>query len=326
MNDKPIKHYSGIGGLAVLDGVMMRNRDRYAVAVRKEDGHVAVKVEHWHALLEGSVLLRIPFVRGVFVFIDSMRLSLRAMGEATEAPAADTVTKSAGKKQKGKREAKNNAAGTATEGFLTVLTFVFSFALAIGLFVMLPFFLASMLVTYIRSDALLSVFEGLLRIVIFILYILLISRLSDIRRLFGYHGAEHKCINCIEAGRLLTVENVRTSSRLHKRCGSSFILFVMLVSIVLFFFIRVESVPLRLLLRILLLPVVSGISYELIRLAGRSDNILVRALSAPGFWMQHLTTREPDDDMIEIGIRSVEAVFDWRSYLHDTFGYEFNYE
>ncbi|MBQ6903773.1 MAG: DUF1385 domain-containing protein [Lachnospiraceae bacterium] len=326
MNDKPIKHYSGIGGLAVLDGVMMRNRDRYAVAVRKEDGHVAVKVEHWHALLEGSVLLRVPFVRGIFVFIDSMRLSLRAMGEATEAPGADTVTDASGKKQKGKRETGSNTAGSAAEGFLTVLTFLFSFALAIGLFVMLPYFLASMLVTYIRSESLLSVFEGLLRIMIFVLYILLISRLSDIRRLFGYHGAEHKCINCIESGQLLTVENVRTSSRLHKRCGSSFILFVMLVSIVLFFFIRVESVPLRLLLRILLLPVVSGISYELIRLAGRSDNILVRALSAPGFWMQHLTTREPDDDMIEIGIRSVEAVFDWRSYLHDTFGYEFNYE
>ena len=327
MNDKPIKHYSGIGGLAVLDGVMMRNRDRYAVAVRKEDGHVAVKVEHWHALLEGSMLLRIPFIRGIFVFIDSMRLSLRAMGEAAEAPVADTTGGSSGKKQKGKREATGGkTAKPAAEGFLTIVTFVFSFALAIGLFVMLPYFLASMLVTYIRSESLLSVFEGLLRIAIFVMYILLISRLSDIRRLFGYHGAEHKCINCIESGQLLTVENVRTSSRLHKRCGSSFILFVMLVSIVLFFFIRVDSVPLRLLLRILLLPVVSGISYELIRLAGRSDNALVRALSAPGFWMQHLTTREPDDDMIEIGIRSVEAVFDWRSYLHDTFGYEFNYE
>ena len=326
MNDKPIKHYSGIGGLAVLDGVMMRNRDRYAVAVRKEDGHVAVKVEHWHTLLEGSMLLRIPFVRGIFVFIDSMRLSLRAMGEAAEAPGSDTAAKSSGKKQKGKDSRRNDTARSAVEGILTILTFVFSFALAIGLFVMLPYFLASMLVTYIRSESLLSVFEGLLRIVIFVLYILLISRLSDIRRMFGYHGAEHKCINCIESGQLLTVENVRTSSRLHKRCGSSFILFVMLVSIVLFFFIRVDSVPLRLLLRILLLPVVSGISYELIRLAGRSDHILVRVLSAPGFWMQHLTTREPDDDMIEIGIRSVEAVFDWRSYLHDTFGYEFNYE
>ena len=300
-------HYSGIGGLAVLEGVMMRNRDKYAVAVRGENGDVSCKVQHYRAFLEGSVLLRIPFVRGIFVFIDSMRLSFRTMGES-----ADMT-----------EEKEESKAESALSGVLSALMFLVSFALAIGIFIVAPFFIARWLVTYIRSDALLSVIEGVLRILFFVAYVLLISRLKDIRRLFGYHGAEHKCINCIETGKALTVENVRASSRLHKRCGSSFVLFVMLVSIVLFFFIRVEHVALRLLLRIALLPLISGISYELIRLAGRNDNPVVRVLSAPGFWMQYLTTREPDDEMIEVGIRSVEAVFDWKEYHKDTFGREY---
>lgn len=137
-----------------------------------------------------------------------------------------------------------------------------------------------------------------------------------------YHGAEHKCINCIEKGRPLTVKNVRKSSRLHRRCGSSFILFVMLVSIILFFFIRVDSYLWRIVVRILLIPVISGISYELIRLAGRYNFFLVRMISAPGLWLQKLTTKEPDDSMIEVAIKSVEAVFDWKAYLKDSFGYE----
>ena len=167
-----------------------------------------------------------------------------------------------------------------------------------------------------------AVLEGVIRILIFIIYILIISCMKDIRRLFAYHGAEHKCINCIERGKPLTVENVRESSRLHKRCGSSFILFVMLVSIILFFFIKVDSVPLKVLLRILLIPVIAGISYELIRIAGRSNNIIVNVISAPGLWLQKLTTKEPDDEMIETGIKSVEAVFDWKEFLNDSFGYK----
>jgi uncharacterized protein YqhQ len=164
--------------------------------------------------------------------------------------------------------------------------------------------------------------EGVLRIVIFVAYVAGISAMKDIRRVYMYHGAEHKCINCIERGRELTVKNVRKSSRLHKRCGTSFLLFVMLVSIVLFLFIRVQNPLLRLGLRILLIPVIAGISYELIRLAGRSDNFLVRIISAPGMWLQRLTTKEPDDSMIEVAIASVEAVFDWKAYLKETFGYD----
>ena len=313
MNEKPVKHFSGIGGLAVLEGVMMRNRDKYAIAVRKSDGTIALKTANWHALLEGSVLLRVPFVRGVFVFIDSLRLSFRAMSEAAEAPDTPPVPEKDKKKKK-------KETSPFLESLVSGVMFALSFVLAGALFIVLPYILAAMLVRVVRSEALLSLFEGLLRILVFVVYVLLISQMKDIRRLFGYHGAEHKCINCIESGLPLTVKNVRESSRLHKRCGSSFLLFVMLVGIVLFFFIRVKSVGLRLLIRLLLLPVISGISYELIRLAGRNDNVLVRVLSAPGFWMQRLTTREPDDGMIEAGIRSVEAVFDWKRYQADTFG------
>jgi len=177
---------------------------------------------------------------------------------------------------------------------------------------------------YLQSVILRSVIEGIIRIAIFIAYVLLISLLPDIKRLFMYHGAEHKCINCIENGLPLTVDNVRKSSRLHKRCGSSFILFVLIVSIVLFMFIRTDSVVLRIVYRILLMPVISGISYELIRLAGRSDNKLINTLSKPGLMLQKLTTSEPDDSMIEVGIASVEAIFDWKSYQRDAFGYDFD--
>ena len=186
----------------------------------------------------------------------------------------------------------------------------------------LPYALSELLGKYIRNESVIAIIEGVLRIIIFILYILLISCMKDIRRLFQYHGAEHKCINCIEKGRPLTVKNVKKSSRLHKRCGSSFILFVMVISIILFFFIRVDSYALRVLIRILLIPVISGISYEIIRLAGRTEFFLVRLISAPGLWLQKLTTKEPDDDMIEVAIRSVEAVFDWKEFLKDSFGYE----
>ena len=174
----------------------------------------------------------------------------------------------------------------------------------------------------IRNDAFMALMEGLIRLSIFLIYIIAISLMKDIRRLYQYHGAEHKCINCIERGKPLTVHFVRDSSRFHKRCGTSFIILVMLVSVILFFFIRVESPVLRVLLRIALIPVISGISYELIRLAGRSSNPIVQIISAPGLWMQRITTREPDDSMIEVAIASVEAVFDWKAYLMENFDYQ----
>ncbi len=301
---KRITRYSGIGGQAVLEGVMMRNREKYSVAVRKTDGEIAINVDEYRGGAWGSVFRRIPFVRGIFVFVDSLVLGLRAINISS----AYFDDENAGG-TKSKKDA-------AIDGIVTVL----SFAIAIAAFMLLPYFLASLFRRIIVNDGFIAVIEGLMRILVFVAYILLISLLKDIRRLFAYHGAEHKCINCIESGRALTVENARNASRLHRRCGSSFLIFVMLVSIVLFFFIRANSLPMRLLLRVLLIPVIAGISYELIWAAGHTDFILIRVLSAPGLWLQRLTTREPDDDMIQVGIAAVEAVFDWRQYLSDAFG------
>ena len=186
----------------------------------------------------------------------------------------------------------------------------------------LPYFLSGLLKKWVPSYTIRLIFEGIIRIAIFVAYVAGISLMKDIKRLYQYHGAEHKCINCIESGLPLTVENVRKSSKEHKRCGTSFMLFVMIVGIVLLFFVRVESVFMRVLVRIALLPVIAGISYELIKWAGRSENPIVNILSKPGLMLQRLTTKEPDDSMIEVGIQSVEAVFDWKSYLKENFHYQ----
>jgi uncharacterized protein YqhQ len=315
MKKRKVKHYSGIGGQAVLEGVMMKNKDMYAVAVRKPDGEIAVEVDEYHGIAYGSKLLSIPFIRGIFVFIDSLILGLKSLNYSSSFYEEDP------KPTKLDEELEQVSNGHE-DTFLMVLTTAISFVFAIGLFMILPYALSEILSKHIRNDSLIAIIEGVLRIVIFILYILLISCMKDIRRLFRYHGAEHKCINCLEKGRPLTVSNVKRSSRLHKRCGSSFILFVMLISIVLFFFIRVDSYLLRIGIRILLIPVISGISYEIIRLAGRTDFFLVKIISAPGLLLQRLTTKEPDDEMIEVAIKSVEAVFDWKEFLKDSFGYE----
>ena len=303
----------GIGGQAVIEGVMMRNRDRYAIAVRKSDGSIVLKEEIYKGILAGSPLKKIPFVRGVFVFIDSMILGLGCTNYSADIFAEDDPESVSEKASEinDPQEKKDSP----MDKLLTAGVMVISLVLALGLFMVLPYFLASRVVNLIGNSALLSLFEGVIRIAVFVCYILAISQMKDVRRLFQYHGAEHKCINCIEAGDALTVENAQRATRLHKRCGSSFILFVMMVGIVLFFFIRVRNPIARVGLRILLLPVISGISYELIRFAGSSDNPFIAILSKPGLWLQGLTTKEPDEKMLEVAIASVEAVFDWRGYL-----------
>lgn len=316
MKRRKVVHYSGIGGQAVLEGVMMRNKDMYAVAVRKPDRDIAVEVDEFHGIAYGSKLLNIPFVRGIFVFINSLILGMKAINYSA------SFYEEEDSKPTKLDESIDKVSSGHENSFLMIATTILSFAFAVVLFMILPYALSELLGKYVRNASLIAIFEGVLRILIFIAYILLISRMKDIKRLFMYHGAEHKCINCIERGRPLTVKNVRRCTRLHKRCGSSFILFVMFVSIVLFFFIRVDSYLFRIALRILLIPVISGISYEIISLAGRTDFILVRIISAPGLWLQRLTTKEPDDDMIEVAIKSVEAVFDWKQFLKDSFGYE----
>ncbi len=316
MKKQKVKHYSGIGGQAVLEGVMMKNKDMYAVSVRKPDGTIAVEIDEYHGVGYGSKLLNVPFVRGVLIFADSLILGLKSLNFSS------SFYEETDEKPTKLDESIDKVSSGHEDTVLMVVTMLISFAFAIGLFMILPYAISEIISKYARNDSFVAIIEGVIRIAIFVLYILLISRIKDIKRLFMYHGAEHKCINCIEKGRPLTLQNVKRSSRLHSRCGSSFMLFVMMVSIVLFFFIRVDSYALKIVLRILLIPVISGISYEFIRLAGRTNFFLIRWISAPGLWLQRLTTKEPDADMIEVAIKSVEAVFDWKEFLKDSFGYE----
>lgn len=308
--------YSGIGGQAVLEGVMMKNKEKYAVAVRKPDGEIEVEVETYQGLAHGSKFKELPFIRGIFNFLDSLILGTRALNYS-----ASFYEEEEGKETKFDK-AMDKMSGGNGEKLLSSIVTVISIMLAVGIFIVLPYFISSLFDSFIRNRSLMAIIEGVIRIALFLLYVWGISAMKDIRRLYQYHGAEHKCINCIEKGRPLTVHNVMRSSRLHKRCGTSFIFFVMLVSIVLFFFIQVDNVAEKVILRILLMPVVAGISYEIIRLAGRTDNVFIKILSAPGMWIQRMTTREPDESMAEVAIASVEAVFDWKKYLQDTFGYE----
>lgn len=310
--------YSGIGGQAVLEGVMMKNKEKYAVAVRKPDGEIEVEVETYQGLAHGSKFKEFPFIRGIFNFLDSLILGTRALNYS-----ASFYEEEEGKETKFDK-AMDKMSGGNGEKLLSGIVTVISIMLAVGIFIVLPYFISSLFESFIRNRSLMAIIEGVIRIALFLLYVWGISAMKDIRRLYQYHGAEHKCINCIEKGRPLTVHNVMRSSRLHKRCGTSFIFFVMLVSIVLFFFIQVDNVAEKVILRILLMPVVAGISYEIIRLAGRTDNVFIKILSAPGMWIQRMTTREPDESMAEVAIASVEAVFDWKKYLQDTFGYEVN--
>ena len=308
--------YSGIGGQAVLEGVMMKNKEKYAVAVRKPDGEIEVEVETYQGLAHGSKFKELPFIRGIFNFLDSLILGTRALNYS-----ASFYEEEEGKETKFDK-AMDKMSGGNGEKLLSGIVTVISIMLAVGIFIVLPYFISSLFESFIRNRSLMAIIEGVIRIALFLLYVWGISAMKDIRRLYQYHGAEHKCINCIEKGRPLTVHNVMRSSRLHKRCGTSFIFFVMLVSIVLFFFIQVDNVAEKVILRILLMPVVAGISYEIIRLAGRTDNVFIKILSAPGMWIQRMTTRGPDESMAEVAIASVEAVFDWKKYLQDTFGYE----
>lgn len=306
--------YSGIGGQAVIEGIMMKNKDEYATAVRKPNGEIEVEKETYVSLTERVKLFSLPFVRGVFSFADSMILGMKTLTWSASFFEDDEDV------QPGKFELwLDKVFGEKLEGVLMSLVMVFSVVMAIGIFMVLPLVIAGVFRKVITSETVMAVIEGIIRIAIFITYIKLVSRMEDIRRTFMYHGAEHKCINCIEHGMELTVDNVRKSSKQHKRCGTSFLLIVMVISILFFMVVRVDTLRLRILSRIVLVPVIAGVSYEFLRLAGRSDAKIVDILSRPGLWMQNLTTKEPDDKMIEVAIRAVETVFDWRAYLAENF-------
>ena len=309
--------YSGIGGQAVMEGVMMKNQEKYAVAVRKPDGEIALEVSGYKGIIKNKKIRNMPVLRGVFSFIESLYLGVSTL--TFSASFFEEEEQEHEKKSKKQREKKvlTKEQQERQDSLMMGGTVAFSIVLAVAIFMILPYYISVFFQRFTDSDMLIAVLEGLIRLAIFIGYVAAISLMPDIKRVYMYHGAEHKCINCIEHGMDLTVENVRKSSRLHKRCGTSFLLIVMIISIFFFMFIHVDSRVLRLVLRLVLIPVIAGVSFEFIRLAGRSDNALINLLSKPGLLLQHITTKEPEDDMIEVGIASVEAVFDWKTYVKE---------
>ena len=317
--------YSGIGGQAVMEGVMMKNQEKYAVAVRKPDQEIVVETSTYEGLIKNKKIRNMPILRGVFSFIESLVLGMKTLTfsasffeeEEEEKSGSRKAEKRAGAQKPAPTEEEQKKKEKRQENALMGGTVAISIVLAVAIFMVLPYYISVFFQRFITSQTLLALLEGVIRLTIFIGYVAAISLMPDIKRVYMYHGAEHKCINCIEQGMDLTVENVRKSSRLHKRCGTSFLLIVMLISIVFFLFIRVDNRILQLLLRLVLITVIAGVSYEFIRLAGRSDHMLVNLFSKPGLLLQRITTREPDDSMIEVGIASVEAVFDWKAYVKE---------
>lgn len=310
---------SNIGGQAVMEGIMMRSGDQYSVGVRKPDGEIEVKVEPYNSWSKDRKLWKLPIFRGVVSFFESLVVGMKCLmysasfyeDEEEEQKNKDKMTQEESARAEARKEKQDQ--------WIMYGTVAVSVVLSIALFILLPYFIASVLRWITQSEGVIAIAEACVRMLIFLGYLLLISQMKDIQRVFMYHGAEHKCINCIEHGLELNVENVMKSSREHKRCGTSFLLFVMIVSIIFFLFIRVSSPWLRIVVRLLLMPVIAGVSYEIIRLAGRSEHPVIVLLSKPGLALQKLTTREPEPEMVVVAIQAVEAVFDWKEYLKENF-------
>ena len=276
-----------VGGQAVIEGVMMRGFGKTATAVREPNGNIAIEVKPVNSIADRYPILKKPFLRGSVTLYESLVLGMKSLSYSAQMAGEED-------EQLSDRE----MAGTIA----------LAIVLAAGLFIAIPTGAAKFFHSITDDPFFLNLMEGALRLLIFLAYLTAISRMQDIQRVFQYHGAEHKTIFCYEAGLPLTVENVQKFPRLHPRCGTTFLLIVMLVSIVVFAFLGWPDLWLRIASRIALLPVVAGISYEIIRLAARSDNALIRAAIMPGLWLQYLTTRQPDDEMVEVAIASLNAV------------------
>ena len=330
---------SGIGGQAVIEGVMMKNKEKYAVAVRKPNNEIEVDTNTYFSLTAKQKFFGLPIVRGVVSFIDSLILGTKTLTYSASffeeeeilpdeemrlqalTEKEDNVHNEKAEKTKIKKEDiskdKTNEKKESKDTIFMALTVALSVVVAVAIFIILPLWLSNLLATRIESNTVLAILEGLIRLTIFMLYIVGISRMRDIQRVFMYHGAEHKCINCIEHGFELTVENAKFQSREHKRCGTSFMLFVIILSSVVFIFIRFDNFILKTVMRLLLVPLIAGVAYEFIRLAGRSESKVITVISRPGMWLQRMTTKEPTEDMLEVAIASVNAVFDWKTFLED---------
>lgn len=316
---------SNIGGQAVMEGIMMRHKDKYATAVRRPDKEIEVKVEDYKCIFGKSQFWKKPIIRGVVSFVDSLVVGTKCLMYSAEIAGDEEDEEEEQKKAHLTEEERAAQKEKEDKQFkwLLYITVAISIVVSVAAFMLLPYALASLLQKAGASEFLITIAEAFVKLFLFMGYMILISRMKDIQRTFMYHGAEHKCINCVEHGMPLTVENVMASSRQHKRCGTSFLFLVMIVSIFLhFIFVLVPVFWVRLLGRLLMVPVVAGISFEIIQWAGRTNSKVASVLSKPGLAMQKLTTKEPTPDMVEVAIKAVEAVFDWKTYLREEFQVE----
>lgn len=276
-----------VGGQAVIEGVMMRDAHRTATAVRLPSGEIDVETRTVSSIRDRYPVLNLPLIRGLVIMVESLIIGMRALSFSAQAAGEED-------EQMTKKE--------------IAMTILFALVLASILFIVIPTGAAHLAAAYTDDPIVFNLIEGGIRLMVFLLYIWGISFMGGIRRVFQYHGAEHKTIHCYEAGEALTVENVQKFPRLHPRCGTNFLLIVMVVAIVFHVFFGWPDLWLRILSRLAILPVVAGVSYEIIRFAGRSENHLVHILITPGLWLQYLTTRPPADEMVEVAIESLKAV------------------
>lgn len=297
------KKYSAVGGQALIEGVMMKGKEDVAIAVRKPDGDITLKMEK-PSKIEKSFILKIPILRGSIALIASMIVGIKSLSYSAQFYAEMEEDY----EPKGFEKFLYDKLGDKAEDVMVAFSMVFALVMAFALFGALPTLLINTTKNFVSNQQLLSFFEGSLKILMFIAYVLVISRMKDIRRVFEYHGAEHKVIHCLESGEDLTVENARKFTTLHPRCGTSFLIIVFVISIIIFSFISWSNLLVRIALKLILLPVVAGISYEIIKIAGKSDSAIVKAISYPGLMMQKLTTREPDDKQLEVALAAMVAV------------------
>lgn len=304
---QPTPFRTTIGGQALIEGILMRGPEKQAIVVRKPDGDLVTKVEELHLIKERHPILGVPLIRGTVNFLDSMVKGVQALMFSAEFYPEDEE-EAAAEPSKFEVWLEKKLGSEQFMKVLIALAVVLGIGFSVCLFILLPAFLGGLLQKVISSYLVCNLLEGVLRIVIFLLYLILCSKQKDMKRVFAYHGAEHKTIFCYERGLELTVDHVRDMPRHHPRCGTSFLFVVLVLSILLFSVVQVESVLLQMLLKLLLLPVLVSITYEINRFVGRHDTALTRIITAPGLWLQNFTTNEPDDSMIEVGIAALQAV------------------
>ncbi len=298
---------TNIGGQAVIEGVMMRGRRLYAMAVRTTDGSITLEKKDVSAAVNKYPVFKLPIFRGMAAFFDSLVMGTKIIMRSAELAGMDIEEDE--EPTRFEKFLMDKFGDKLTEYMIYFSVFL-SIIMAVGLFMLLPVLIGSLFRPVLPDVGMLSIVEGLIRIAIFLLYIYLISRMKDIQRIFQYHGAEHKTINCFESEDALTVENVKKHTRLHKRCGTSFLFLVMAISMIVLFFVRVDTIWLRMVSRILLVPFIAGISYEVLKWAGSSDSKFVAIVSYPGLCLQKFTTAEPDDSQIECAIAALRGVLE----------------